>query len=794
MKKTLAIYFLGALLLFSSGCRKDDITITNQDQIFPEQENVSFQFQISDEAGLAIADVQVLLDKEVYLSDENGIVLTGKHDVPYLGLRSTFEAEGFEKLIKMVRGPAGSKTLERIVLRKSTTSIISTGDTGDLASDGGLRLPSSLMRGDGSFYQGEVIVKSIYLNPDERNFLLSAPGNLLAIDEDNNLQQLASLGMYMIELYDPDGEELNIPEGSTAIIEFPIAEKHLNLLESKIPLWYFDEESGHWIEEGAVRVQENKMIGEVSHFTWWNCDLPYDYNDMYFTFLENGEFALSGLDVRFATNDVDFGQAKTNIKGKILSRVPVDQEITFTFHVAKNELGTITVGPFSKNSENEVVHVNLGLTSISGRAYKCDGEYLSSGYAFFVLNNSLVMVEINEKGEFNYLSPKQAHSLTILDKENDKQIKLDISEEDQNSNLDLYGIVVCDENQAAFVSGNILEDTDRDNIGDIPIQNAKLEFINSQGGIYTILYTNSEGYYETVVPPDKKYTVQLSYGNQYRQIAGGDKSPDGDVYNEEFSIGNSATFRVPPGYHDTDIDIHALVAREGTISGSIMGDVDGDGIGDYPIEWVSFRNQIGPFSWKYYGVISLSDSEGSYSFKDETGFRLFSPNTYNPLTQFDTTVDWDTSPDPEGDDSLEGNNGTIPIVLQDGEEDADNNFVIDVGTTSNLACMAMEDKDMDGIGDDILTDIEFSISYRDEMEPLAIIKSELDGIARYSEDITDKTEFTLRLVTPGFEIIDIIDQSPDNDPLIIDGNLTRMEKNIERSEWDAGNIFVVRKI
>ena len=45
-----------------------------------------------------------------------------------------------------------------------------------------------------------------------------------------------------------------------------------------MPLWYFDEQKGMWVEEGVATKQGNQYVGTVNHFTDWNCDIPSEWN------------------------------------------------------------------------------------------------------------------------------------------------------------------------------------------------------------------------------------------------------------------------------------------------------------------------------------------------------------------------------------------------------------------------------------------------------------------------------------------------------------------------------------
>ena len=68
------------------------------------------------------------------------------------------------------------------------------------------------------------------------------------------------------------------------------------------------------------------------------------------------------------------------------------------------------------------------------------------------------------------------------------------------------------------------------------------------------------------------------------------------------------------------------------------------------------------------------------------------------------------------------------------------------------------------------------------------------GIIRFYHPFHTISEYTISITSTGFEIIDIYDLSPDNDPLIIDGDLSKMEINVEEGEWDAGNVIVIRRL
>ncbi len=128
----------------------------------------------------------------------------------------------------------------------------------------------------GEPYSGTVACKATYFDPMDENFGFLMPGGDFAgIDEEGEEVFLYSYGAITVELLG-GGNELNLLPGQTAILEIAVPSSMLADAPSTIPLWYFDEENALWLEEGEAELIDGKYIGEVSHFSSWNCDDPID--------------------------------------------------------------------------------------------------------------------------------------------------------------------------------------------------------------------------------------------------------------------------------------------------------------------------------------------------------------------------------------------------------------------------------------------------------------------------------------------------------------------------------------
>lgn len=135
---------------------------------------------------------------------------------------------------------------------------------------------SSLAKNDGSDYNGTVDISVVYLSPTESPAMepLMPGADLMAIANDGDTVPLISYGMVNVEMSDEDGNPLQLKDGCEAYLKYPAPKGFTS--HDTIPLWYFNEESGLWVEEGYSTRQGDEYVGSVRHFTWWNCDIKLE--------------------------------------------------------------------------------------------------------------------------------------------------------------------------------------------------------------------------------------------------------------------------------------------------------------------------------------------------------------------------------------------------------------------------------------------------------------------------------------------------------------------------------------
>jgi len=290
-----------------------------------------------------------------------------------LGTRLFYPQEGEESRIKV-------KLISQI-----TSGIVQSDQGGVVEVEGGAQVnfePSSFIRADGSEYQGEVHVITKYLNPTLASTLDEMPGDLVGIRpfENNEEVSLISYGMLLVELESEDGQKLNLAPNTNAELKLPVPQALLSSAPAEIPLWYFNEDIGRWVEEGSAILENGFYVGEVSHFSFWNCDFPAEVINLKIKLnssdgLPVGRRVLS-LQICNESNQLS---GTTNANGVIRGKVPANRCLEL---IVKDDCGDVIhqgeIGPFDADSEIEIaLNFNYEVTRISGEL-KCGTESSSA--------------------------------------------------------------------------------------------------------------------------------------------------------------------------------------------------------------------------------------------------------------------------------------------------------------------------------------------------------------------------------------------------------------------------------
>ncbi|KAA3635049.1 MAG: carboxypeptidase regulatory-like domain-containing protein [Bacteroidetes bacterium] len=456
LKRILTLLLISVVVF---GCRKDidnDITIT-ETIIFPKEDVIASMFaQIRNQDGDPVEDVFVSLGTESRTSDEDGMVYFKDVSMNAKGTVVKFEKEGFFDISKIFNPQADKTSYINVKLmpRMSLGSFSAT-DGGTVSTVAGAKiiLPANGFVDDaGNVYNGEVTVYGTYLNPLAEDIFYTMPGDLRAVDAEGAFKQLATYGMIGAELEGASGEKLQIGEGYVATISLPIPQALENSAPASIPLWHFDENSGYWLEEGSAQLESGRYVGEVSHFSFWNCDYPYDL-----VYMEGSVIVLDGTPVSGALVTIQIvpsgftGYGVTNSEGIFEGFIPANEELILTVYspYCNIELNTLNIGPFSEDVILEPIATAVGqegLFQLTASWVDCDGQPVTDGFAKVTVDGINNFLPISEQGTiFANLPYCGGETGTIIGYDVANEKESDLIEFNIEPFTDLGTVVICEE-------------------------------------------------------------------------------------------------------------------------------------------------------------------------------------------------------------------------------------------------------------------------------------------------------------------------------------------------------------
>ncbi len=114
-------------------------------------------------------------------------------------------------------------------------------------------------------------------NPNTPGDMQYFPGELEGLLKDGNVTGLESYGFAKIIAQDENGNNLDFKNGKSATVTFPLDPKQNTSAPTEMPLWYFSEEKGTWVEEGMAKktcIGNNcQYIGQITKVrSWHNLD------------------------------------------------------------------------------------------------------------------------------------------------------------------------------------------------------------------------------------------------------------------------------------------------------------------------------------------------------------------------------------------------------------------------------------------------------------------------------------------------------------------------------------------
>ena len=353
----------------------------------------SFFIQINDEAGSPIENVNIVAGNKTASTDEYGIAFienaSVKEKLAYITATKSGYFLGSRSIIPHT---TNINEIKIKMLQQNVVATINSGSPSSVSISSGLSIDfqGAFINEAGSEYNGPVNISLKHLATDSEDFSEIMPGSLYAQSGSNPAGGiLESYGMAAISLKSPSGESLQIANGTEATIHMPIANNQLANAPTTIPLWSFDEVAGYWIEDGSATLTDGVYVGNVKHFSFWNCDDFYDRGRISGTISDAASNPVPYAKVEIITpNAQTTGNA--NYLGEFDTYVPANVNVIFNIYDNCNNLLTTWTNNFVLNDHvNQTFTVNAAqLQTIVGNLVDCNNNAISNGFIRLVMNNT----------------------------------------------------------------------------------------------------------------------------------------------------------------------------------------------------------------------------------------------------------------------------------------------------------------------------------------------------------------------------------------------------------------------
>lgn len=317
------------------------------------------------------------------------------------------------KTLMMQPNKAGFTRIK--LIPKSSAGTISAASGGAVTLPNGLKitLPANAVvtAATNTAYTGTITVNASWIDPTATDLGLTMPGDLRGLRTNGAVQTLTTFGMAAVELTGAGGEKLQIASGKTARLTVPLPSAIQASAPTSIPLWHFNETTGLWEEEGTATKNGNQYEGEVSHFSFWNCDVPANFVQFNVTVIDanNNPIRQAMVKISRVGNPYDYRIGFTDTLGYVSGAIPANSSLVVEVFTS-NSCGTAAA---SQNITTTTSDISLGnitippasMATITGNVINCSATPVTNGYLMVSSGGVLTRYPISNTGTFNIQTP-----------------------------------------------------------------------------------------------------------------------------------------------------------------------------------------------------------------------------------------------------------------------------------------------------------------------------------------------------------------------------------------------------
>jgi hypothetical protein len=388
MKKIKFILTLFITITLFNCSNDNDSSGNTQDFNYNQGNSVNRNFHglVLDTSGNPVSNATVTIGSSTVQTNNKGLFVINNASVKERFAYIKVSKTGFIDGSRVVVPTNGDNRINIMLLPVTVTATITTGAPSQVSLPNGstVKFNGDFKDVNGNAYSGSVQVGLYHLKPSDNYLNEIMPGSLLGSSTNGNAQVLGTLGMLHVDLRGSSGQKLNITSPSEISLEIDATQ--LSNAPASIPLWSFDEATGIWKEEGSASKVGTKYVGNVSHFSWWNCDISFNLANLTINIQNAAGQPIAGLKSKLTRSIFSWqGQNYTNTLGQSSGVVPANETLTLElFDFCGNVVYTANIGPFSAGSINVLPNIVLSQSvintiTVSGVLKTCSGNNVTNG-------------------------------------------------------------------------------------------------------------------------------------------------------------------------------------------------------------------------------------------------------------------------------------------------------------------------------------------------------------------------------------------------------------------------------
>lgn len=411
MKRLYYVLIAAAICVLSIHCQREvsDFPGGGDNNNNKSPINATVQGNVVDQNGQPAAGVAIKVGNKIATTDNKGYFRIVKANLDKKTSLVTAEKPGYFTAYRVFSATSGANYVTIQLIQKTLIgTIAATGGEVTLPNGAKVALPANAVvkKGTTTAYTGTINVYAAYIDPTAATIANQVPGSFLAENTNDERVVLTSYGMMAVELESTSGEKLQIASGVKATLTVPVPSSLQGSAPATIPLWYVDEQTGLWQQEGQATKSGNNYVGEVSHFSFWNCDISANAVILTVTLKDVEGGALVHAQVRLTIASSGWqSYGWTDSVGQVSGYVPNGQAMLLeVLDQCGNAIYSQNVGPITSNTNLGNITVtssSQSIVHIKGKLVNCTGANVTNGYAIITIGNVSRYAAVNINGDFD---------------------------------------------------------------------------------------------------------------------------------------------------------------------------------------------------------------------------------------------------------------------------------------------------------------------------------------------------------------------------------------------------------